>query len=139
MSSSPKHALVFGASGISGWGTIVQLTSYPTKETFASITGLTNRPLSAQNALLPDDNRIELVPGVDLSASPESVISELEARVPHIADITTVFFYGVYFVMQMPLEGSNNDILRLELGQHIYTSLRDCQCVMRIRDWLRML
>lgn len=90
--SSIKHALVFGASGVSGWGTIVQLTSYPTRTTFASITGLSNRPLSP--SFFPNDDRISLYSGVDLSGTPESVTQALKAKVPNIADITTVFFYG---------------------------------------------
>lgn len=92
--ASPRHALVFGASGISGWETIIQLLSYPAEQVFASITGLTNRPLSVKDALLPNDERISLVSGVDLSGTPESVIESLSTKVPHIKDITTAFFYG---------------------------------------------
>lgn len=93
--SSKKHALVFGASGISGWGTIVQLISYPTKSTFSSITGLTNRSLLKEDALLPEDDRIQLISGVDLNGTSESVIEALKSKVPQIGSITTVFFYGM--------------------------------------------
>ena len=91
--TTPKHALVFGASGISGWGVITQLLSYPTKETWGSIVGLTNRPLSKPDALLPDDARLSLVSGVDLSGSEASVIEALKEKVPTIGTITHVFFY----------------------------------------------
>lgn len=113
--SHSKHALVFGASGISDWGTIVQLVSYPTKFTFSSITGLTNRPLSKEDSLLPEDDRIQLISGVDLNGTPGSVIQALTAKVPHIAEITTVFFYGKY------LRQWNNVDLTLR-----YTSI--CKC-----------
>lgn len=89
-----NHALVFGASGISGWNTIVQALSYPTPTTFTSITGVTNRPLSKAEALLPEDERVILVSGIDLSLTPETAIEALKAKVPTIADITHVFFYA---------------------------------------------
>jgi hypothetical protein len=91
---SSNHALVFGASGISGWSTVVQALSYPTPTTFASVTGVTNRPLSKAEALLPDDERIALVSGIDLSLTPQATIDTLKAKVPRIADITHVFFYA---------------------------------------------
>lgn len=99
LSARNHHAIVFGASGVSGWGALVQLTKYPTRDTFASITGLTNRPLSKSDALLPDDDRISLVSGVDLSGSPASVIQALKAKVPRIADVTTAFFFGEYLII----------------------------------------
>ena len=91
---STKHALVFGASGISGWGTIAQLLSYPTKDTWGSIVGLTNRPLNKSDTTLPDDPRISFVSGVDLLGSPESVIASLKEKIPTIGQVTHVFFYG---------------------------------------------
>ena len=91
---SSNHALVFGASGISGWNTIVQALSYPTPTTFASVTGVTNRPLNKAEALLPDDERITLVSGIDLSLTPEVAIEALKTKVPRITEITHVFFYA---------------------------------------------
>jgi len=90
--SSSNHALIFGASGVSGWGTMIQALSYPTPTTFGSVTGITNRPLKKDDALLPDDERIMLVSGVNLSLTSEAVINALKANVPHINNITHVFF-----------------------------------------------
>jgi hypothetical protein len=53
MSSDKKHALVFGASGISGWSILNQALTYPTPTTFSHITGLTNRPLTPRRRLSP--------------------------------------------------------------------------------------
>lgn len=92
--SQSNHALIFGASGVSGWGTIVEALRYPTETTFASVTGLTNRPLTKEQAMLPDDDRLSLVSGVDLSAPTEDVIASIKANVPNIGLVTHVFFYS---------------------------------------------
>ena len=91
-SSQPLHALVFGASGISGWAIVKEALNYPSKRTFASVTGLTNRPLSLPDASLPSDSRLQLASGVDLTASSDSIVDLLKSKVPHIQDITHVFF-----------------------------------------------
>ena len=80
--ASPNHALVFGASGIPEWGPIHQLLSYPTKDTWSSIVGLMICLLSKSDTLLPDDDRISLVSGVDLSGSPEGLIATLKGKSP---------------------------------------------------------
>ena len=44
-----NHALVFGASGISGWAIVNQILSdYPAKGVFSAVTALTNRPLTGR-------------------------------------------------------------------------------------------
>lgn len=41
------HALVFGASGLAGWGVVDQLLeNYPAEGTFSKVTALVNRPFS---------------------------------------------------------------------------------------------
>jgi hypothetical protein len=92
MSSDKKHALVFGASGISGWSILNQALSYPTPTTFDQITGLTNRPLSIEDAGLPPDPRLQLANGVDLTGSVESVVSSLREKVKNVETTTHVFF-----------------------------------------------
>lgn len=78
MSSNEKHALVFGASGISGWALLNQCLSYPTPSTFRRVTGLCNRPLNSQNALLPNDPRLNIVHGIDLTGPVNVVIEQLK-------------------------------------------------------------
>ena len=92
MSSDKKHALVFGASGISGWSILNQALSYSTPITFDQITGLTNRPLSIEDAGLPSDPRLQLANGVDLTGSVESVVSSLKEKVKNVETTTHVFF-----------------------------------------------
>lgn len=94
MSSNGKHALVFGASGISGWSLLNQCLSYPTPSTFRRVTGLCNRPLNKEDALLPNDPRLEIVHGVDLTGSVDVVIEQLKAKVKEVETIDVVFFCG---------------------------------------------
>jgi len=90
-----KHALIFGASGISGNSLCNELLVYPAKDTFARIVGLTNRPLTVRDAYLPEDPRLELISGIDLSKSLEYIKTELEKKVKDIHEITHVFFMGI--------------------------------------------
>ena len=92
---SKKHALVFGASGISGNTLCNEILGYPSKDTFAKVTGLTNRPLSIQDAQLPEDPRLQLISGIDLTRDVETVKKELEKKVKDIHEVTHVFFMGI--------------------------------------------
>lgn len=87
-----NHALVFGASGVSGWGIMHELVSYPTPTTWTSITGLTNRQLSPAEAHLPDDLRITLASGIDLTKPASEIAQLLKEKVKNIDKITHVFF-----------------------------------------------
>jgi|SRR5271156_5075084 len=102
-----KHALIFGASGISGNSLCNELLVYPTKDTFARIVGLTNRPLTVRDAYLPEDARLELISGIDLSKSIEYIKEELEKKVKDIHQITHVFFMGT---RPVPQESSNGSL-----------------------------
>ena len=89
-----SHALIFGASGISGWALLNEIISYPTPTTFAKITGLSNRPLTLKQAYLPHDLRLNLVNGVDLTKSVEEVVQMLKEKVEDVQTISHVFFTG---------------------------------------------
>jgi len=93
--TAQRHALVFGASGISGNTLCNELLVYPSKTTFAKVTGLTNRPLSIKDAQLPEDLRLRLVSGIDLTRDVETVKRELEKKVDDIHEVTHVFFMGI--------------------------------------------
>lgn len=94
MNTSQKHAIVFGASGISGWRVVRELLVYPTITTFGTVVGVTNRPLTIKNAYLPEDSRLQLVSGVNLALSSESVISVMKEKIEKIAEITHAYLYG---------------------------------------------
>ncbi|KAI9652579.1 MAG: hypothetical protein M1831_006682 [Alyxoria varia] len=91
-SGESNHALVFGASGVSGWAITKELLSYPDKSKFRQVTALTNRPLSLEDSALPPDSRIELASGVDLTQSVEDVMNNLRSKTKNINTVTHVFF-----------------------------------------------
>jgi hypothetical protein len=76
-SHTTYRALVFGASGITGWGIVQEALTYPTPTTFDKVIGLTNRPLTKAEALLPKDERLVLYSGINLSAGVEAVQASL--------------------------------------------------------------
>jgi hypothetical protein len=90
---SPHRALVFGASGITGWSLIQEALTYPTPTTFDRVIGLTNRPLTKGEALLPDDERLSLYSGINLSTGVDAVEAALK-RISGIEGVTHVYFGG---------------------------------------------
>jgi hypothetical protein len=88
---SSKQALIFGASGISGWSLMQECLIYPTRETFSQVIGLTNRPLKDEDAMLPDDKRWELQSGMDLTKGVDSVVALLKG-IKGIEATTHVYF-----------------------------------------------
>lgn len=94
MPSTPDNqALVFGASGISGWAICKELLAYPNSGAFSRIVGLTNRPLSLKASGLPtDDPRLSLVSGVNLRGTIEDVKKSLGEKVNGLEHITHVYF-----------------------------------------------
>ena len=93
MSSTERVALVFGASGISGWAITRELLRYPDATTFSKVIALSNRPLDPAVTLLSDP-RLTYAHGVDLTQPVESVVKALKEKVPDIGKVTNVFWYG---------------------------------------------
>ncbi|GFP55947.1 short chain dehydrogenase sirQ [Trichoderma asperellum] len=89
--SNELQALVFGASGITGWAITNAALSYPTPTTFKRVVGLTNRPLSVKEAALPQDPRLHLYPGLDLSQDSQT-ITEYLSKIDNIGETTHVYF-----------------------------------------------
>lgn len=89
--TSELQALVFGASGVTGWALTNAALSYPTSTTFKRVVGLTNRPLSVEEAALPQDSRLHLYPGLDLSKDSQS-ITEYLSKIENIGETTHVYF-----------------------------------------------
>jgi hypothetical protein len=89
------HALIFGASGISGWAVLDQATKYPSDKAFARITGTTNRPFSVEKAQIAADNRILIASGVDLTRSVPEVVATLKEKIPDVDTVSHVFFTGI--------------------------------------------
>ncbi|KAK8222138.1 hypothetical protein M8818_000309 [Zalaria obscura] len=110
------QALVFGASGITGYPTLQNLLTYPTPTTFARIIGLTNRPLSRDISQLPEDGRIELYSGLDLLQR-EASLSQLRA-IPGIENTTHVYFsaYAGHGSSYEELRATNEHLLVNAVG-----------------------
>lgn len=86
-------ALVFGASGISGWAVTKNLLTYPTSTTFSRIIGLTNRPMSLEEGGLPsDDKRLELYHGVNLREELGAVLEQMKTTIPRVEEVTHVYY-----------------------------------------------
>jgi hypothetical protein len=90
-----NHALVFGASGISGWAIVNQILSdYPAKGVFSAVTALTNRPLPSEYALWPKDSRLDVVSGLDLmKGSQEDLEASMKEKIKGIENVTQVFYF----------------------------------------------
>lgn len=111
------HALIFGASGVSGWAVTNQALQYPTKSTFGQVTALTNRPLSLEDSQLPNDPRLHLVSGIDLTGSVASVVEGLTNKVKNSATISHVFFTAY-------IEKSDPNALRIVNTELFQTALK---------------
>ncbi|KAG2419077.1 hypothetical protein HFD88_002181 [Aspergillus terreus] len=99
-SASNNHALVFGASGITGWAIVnAILNGYPSPDAFSKVTALTNRPLSAEQAQWPSSSKLQLVSGIDLQSDPETLQRELRTHVKDIETVSTVYFFA--YIMDM--------------------------------------
>lgn len=92
-----RCALVFGASGVSGWAFVNELLhDYPEKGSWAQVHALVNRPLKREDALWPDDSRLHIVSGVDiLKATQEELERILEDKVQGIERVTHVYYLGM--------------------------------------------
>ncbi|KAH7000002.1 hypothetical protein EDB80DRAFT_726028 [Ilyonectria destructans] len=94
---SSNHALVFGASGITGWAiTNLILKGYPTPDTFESVTALTNRPLAAEAAQWPSSSKLQIVSGIDILTpkGQSGLEEELKSKVTHMSKVTHVYFFA---------------------------------------------
>lgn len=96
MSAESKNvALVFGASGISGWAVTKNLLSYPTATTFSRVIGLTNRPVDLENSQLPtDDSRLEIYSGINLRGELSEVVALMKDKIPNVDQVTHMYYCG---------------------------------------------
>jgi hypothetical protein len=103
-----KSALVFGASGVTGWSFINELLSdYPKPNIWKKVHALTNRPLSQSQSQWPDDPRLNIVSGIDLlQGSQEELEKDIRYKVQGIEDVTHVYYlaYKAGTDMQKELE-----------------------------------
>ncbi|KAF2440097.1 hypothetical protein P171DRAFT_501021 [Karstenula rhodostoma CBS 690.94] len=103
-----KSALIFGASGVTGWSFVNEiLNDYPKPNIWKRVHALTNRPLSQEQSQWPNDSRLNIVSGIDLlEGSQEELESTLETKIPHVSEVTHVYYlaYKANTDMQKELE-----------------------------------
>ncbi|KAH7406659.1 hypothetical protein DE146DRAFT_778040 [Phaeosphaeria sp. MPI-PUGE-AT-0046c] len=89
-----KSALVFGASGVTGWSFVNEvLNDYPKPNIWKRAHALTNRPLSQEHSRWPKDPRLNIVSGIDLLVgSQEDVERELKTKIPDINEVTHMYY-----------------------------------------------
>ncbi|KAK5125248.1 hypothetical protein LTR85_000924 [Meristemomyces frigidus] len=110
------QALVFGASGITGYPLLSQLLSYPTPTTFDRVIGVTRRPLHRDVSQLPEDQRLELYSDLDLTDRNKALFSL--QHIPGIEHTTHVFYaaYAGHGSDYQELKRTNTEILTNAVG-----------------------
>ncbi|KAF2430459.1 hypothetical protein EJ08DRAFT_633988 [Tothia fuscella] len=101
-----NHALIFGASGITGWAITNQiLKGYPEEGSFSKVTALTNRPLSADATLWPKSDKLQLISGLDLmtKGGQNALNEEMKSKVKDMDTVSHVFFFA-YIMDPEPTE-----------------------------------
>ena len=94
--TTKRHALVFGASGVTGWAVVnALLNRYPTPATFSNVTALTNRPLSPTLAQWPPSEKFQLVSGLDiLDGDQQHFEDTMKERIADVDSVTHVYFFA---------------------------------------------
>lgn len=110
-----RHALVMGASGITGWAIVNQLLrGYPRPGTFSKVSAVTNRPLRHEDTLWPKSNAVQMCSGLDvLSGSQNELETAFRSKVKDIENVTDLYFYA-YRHSSDPVEESNVNTRMLE-------------------------
>ncbi|PGH32521.1 hypothetical protein GX50_04695 [[Emmonsia] crescens] len=94
-SNNHRHALVLGASGISGWAFINQLLhDYPRSGIWGRVTGITMRPMNEEEvSYWPKDERLQLVSGVDfVGDSEEALKGKFSSGIVDVESVTQVYY-----------------------------------------------
>lgn len=94
------HAVVFGCSGINGWALVNQLLSgYPSPDSFSRVTAIANRPFTAAEARWPQDDRLQIITGIDLLGQDDaSFVKALTEKVQSIETVSHVYYAGMTLI-----------------------------------------
>lgn len=89
-----KSALIFGASGVTGWAFVNEiLNDYPKKGTWTKVHALTNRPLTLEDSNWPQDSRLNIVSGIDLlQGSQEELEKVMKEKIEGVEKVTHVYY-----------------------------------------------
>ncbi|EFW15360.1 conserved hypothetical protein [Coccidioides posadasii str. Silveira] len=113
--NSGFHALVLGATGISGWSLTSQLLhNYPRPGVWSRITGVTRKAMSDEEmSYWPKDERFTLASGFDLHNDNKEVLKrKFEAKVKDVESVTHVY----YLVHDSPVDFNSSDPFAVTLG-----------------------
>ena len=103
-----KSALIFGASGVTGWAFVNEiLHEYPQKGTWGKVHALTNRPLKQSDSLWPNDERLNIVSGIDLLKGTQEELESALSKIEGIADVTHVYYLGISSPRCLPICSPN--------------------------------
>lgn len=90
-----KSALVFGASGVSGWSFVNEiLNDYPKKDIWRKVHALTNRPLKQSDSFWSNDPRLNIVSGIDLLQGSQIDVEKSLANIVGVQEVTHVYYLG---------------------------------------------
>lgn len=113
------HALVFGASGLAGWGVVDQiLEGYPAEGTFSTVTALVNRPLTVGESHWPTTSdsptrpKLALISGVNLAeGSVDEFTAILRFKVENVENVTHVYYFGMFMHFKVVYASSHHVLL----------------------------
>lgn len=90
-----KVAIVFGASGVSGWAFVNEvLSDYPKKAVWDGVLALTNRPLTVEEAMWPRDDRLSITSGINLLNDSQEDIQKALGNIAGIGKVTHLIYLG---------------------------------------------
>ncbi|KAJ5937120.1 hypothetical protein N7466_003570 [Penicillium verhagenii] len=110
-----KHAVVFGCSGINGWALVNQLLSgYPSAESFSKVTAIANRPFTAEDAKWPQNDRLQIITGIDLLGKDDVSLVKAFAEKGNSIETVSHVYYAAYRASDTPAEECvvNKEMLR---------------------------
>ncbi|KAH8651832.1 hypothetical protein BGZ60DRAFT_436413 [Tricladium varicosporioides] len=88
-----KSALIFGASGVTGWAFVNEiLNDYPKKGIWGKVHALTNRPLKQSDSLWTNDPRLNIVSGIDLLKGTQENLEAALGVIEGIKEVTHVYY-----------------------------------------------
>lgn len=127
--STGNHALIYGASGITGWAIVNNiLQGFPSSDSFAKVTALTNRPLSPEAAQWPKSEKLQVVSGLNLLEGDQSSLeAKMKEKISDISSVTHVYFFA--YIMDPAPEKEiaiNIDLLQraVEAAEHLSSKLK---------------
>ncbi|KAL5359231.1 hypothetical protein BJX96DRAFT_148024 [Aspergillus floccosus] len=124
MTEGSNHAIVYGASGLSGWALVDQLlSSYPCATTFSKVTAVTNRPLSLSESYWPklDGRReLQLVSGIDLGRGNGATLAD--ALLQKVRDVRTITH--IYYLLSV-FRAIDDDIEEVAINRRMLQNVID--------------